>query len=99
MADDKLTKIELFLEKIISRKFFALVLSTVIFCLKMIDPSMWMAIVLSYMGVEGFSDMAVKWQNSKNQGSSNSDTTNQTAGSIVNMVEKASEKEDGPVVK
>lgn len=55
--EKKPSRLDSLLDKIISRKFFALVISTIVFVLKLITPDMWMGIVMTYMGVQGLSDV------------------------------------------
>jgi len=55
--EKKPSRLDFLLDRIISRKFFALVISTIVFALKLITPDMWMGIVMTYMGVQGLSDV------------------------------------------
>lgn len=57
MPDKKPSRLDSFLDKIISRKFFALIISTIAFGLHLITPDMWMGIVMTYMGFQGLSDV------------------------------------------
>ena len=49
-----------FAEKVLSRKFLALILATVMFFMHSITSTEWMTIALTYIGAEGMLDMLVK---------------------------------------
>jgi hypothetical protein len=54
--------IDIITAKAISRKLLVWTVATVFMALGKITPDEWTAISLGYVGVEGFSDIAMKWK-------------------------------------
>jgi hypothetical protein len=54
--------IDIITAKAISRKLLVWIVATVFMGLGKITPDEWTAISLGYVGVEGFSDIAMKWK-------------------------------------
>ena len=54
--------LDIITEKAISRKFLVWVVSCTLLAFGKIDPDSWVAITLGYVGVEGFTDMVIKWK-------------------------------------
>jgi hypothetical protein len=54
--------IDIITAKAISRKLLVWTVATVFMALGKITPDEWTAISLGYVGVEGFSDIALKWK-------------------------------------
>lgn len=53
------------LSKFMSRKLFVLILSTVLLCLGLLTPDLWMGIASIYIGVEGVRDGLMGWHSAK----------------------------------
>lgn len=53
------------LSKFMSRKLFVLILSTVLLCLGLLTPDLWMGIASIYIGVEGVRDGLIGWHSAK----------------------------------
>ena len=49
-------------EKFISRKFLVFILATIGVAAGFITEDNWTAIAIAYVGMEGFSDLAVRWK-------------------------------------
>ena len=49
-------------QKLISRKLLVWIVSSFFLAFNKITPEEWAAISLGYVGIEGFSDIAIKWR-------------------------------------
>lgn len=49
-------------EKFISRKFLVFILATIGVAAGFITEDNWTAIAIAYVGMEGFSDLAIRWK-------------------------------------
>ena len=53
------------LTKLVSRKLTVWVAGTIFLCYGMITSDNWMALSLAYVGIQGFTDLAVSWKSAK----------------------------------
>jgi hypothetical protein len=58
--------VDQYLNKFISRKLIIVGLATTFLYLGAINGDQWVAIALAYVGVQGFTDAAVKWKHGGN---------------------------------
>lgn len=49
-------------EKFISRKFLVFILATIGVAAGFVTEDNWTAIAIAYVGMEGFSDLAIRWK-------------------------------------
>ncbi|MDC1160170.1 hypothetical protein OAT10_00300 [Luminiphilus sp.] len=61
-----MNKLDTFLEKVISRKLLVWIFSTIFLVTGLITADQWVAIALGYVGVQGFTDLAVSWKAASN---------------------------------
>ena len=54
--------LDVYLEKVISRKLLVWLTSTGFLIGGMITSEQWVAIALGYVGIQGFADLATKWK-------------------------------------
>lgn len=54
--------LDVYLEKVISRKLLVWLTSTGFLISDMITSEQWVAIALGYVGIQGFADLATKWK-------------------------------------
>ena len=54
--------LDIITEKAISRKFLVWMVATALLAFAKIDADNWVAITLGYVGIQGFSDLAIKWK-------------------------------------
>ena len=69
------------LSKFISRKLLVFLIATALLIFDKVTENSWAAIAVAYVGVEGFADMAIRWQ----QG---------TLSKLKNLKEEILEKKD-----
>ena len=58
----RLGLVDLVTEKVVSRKLLVWVIATALLWTAKITPDEWTAITLGYVGIEGMTDLAVKWK-------------------------------------
>lgn len=54
--------LDVYLEKVISRKLLVWLTSTGFLIGGMITSEQWVAIALGYVGIQGFTDLATRWK-------------------------------------
>lgn len=54
--------LDIITQKAISRKLLVWITATILLCTGKISPDEWTAITMGYVGVEGFTDLAIKWR-------------------------------------
>ena len=59
--------LDVYLEKIVSRKLLVWLTSTGFLVGGLITNEQWVAIALGYVGIQGFADLATKWKSAGNK--------------------------------
>lgn len=54
--------LDILAQKAISRKLLVWITATILLCTSKITAEEWTAITMGYVGVEGFTDLAIKWR-------------------------------------
>lgn len=54
--------LDIITQKAISRKLLVWITGTILLCAGKITPEEWTAITMGYVGIEGFTDLAIKWR-------------------------------------